>query len=113
MIRLPPSSPRTATLFPDTTLFRSLVQAEERATDGEGVPRQLRDGRRDLPHLAKLGKRGAGQLLGNGLGVRWHDVATNIRDALPLRIYHRLGDLAVSTERKEGGGSLCHTIGRA
>src|SRR3546814_11898520 len=30
MIRLPPSSPRTATLFPDTTLFRSAVREGKR-----------------------------------------------------------------------------------
>src|SRR3546814_18747720 len=42
MIRRPPRSTRTATLLPDTTLFRSLYAAPERVTDialqaGEGV----------------------------------------------------------------------------
>src|SRR3546814_5790763 len=48
MIRRPPRSTRTETLFPYTTLFRSLPQgAEKPPPDQAGLRRCLRAGRRD------------------------------------------------------------------
>src|SRR3546814_10986012 len=71
MIRLPPRSTRTDTLFPYTTLFRSRVDAVER----------LRS-RRDLHHRERA-------------TLRWTQPLISERKMIDLRL-HDAGDLAMA-----------------
>src|SRR3546814_17018586 len=77
MLRLPPRSTRTATLFPYTTLFRSIgprgivIVAGHRseAPRAIGVDRQITRGRGDRDLIRTRNKR-MGLLRARGIGVR-------------------------------------------
>src|SRR3546814_1106179 len=65
MIRRPPRSTRTDTLFPYTTLFRSVDQVAAVLVDGHdvaGLALELEPGKADARHGVQLGR--LGQLLG-------------------------------------------------
>src|SRR3546814_17653825 len=67
MIRLPPRSTRTDTLFPYTTLFRSILTERSGAIGGE--PDGVGDGRAvgiDVENI--IGARGDPKLLGHAVG---------------------------------------------
>src|SRR3546814_1160137 len=65
MTRLPPTSTRTDTLFPYTTLFRSLRDAVRAAVPGRRVRWPARDGLRDGPETMAGGSGGCSAPRGN------------------------------------------------
>src|SRR3546814_15534110 len=62
MIRRPPRSTRTDTLFPYTTLFRSVVRGDRIVGEGWNQPIGMRD---PSAHAEMLAMRAAAQTLGN------------------------------------------------
>src|SRR3546814_4460578 len=84
MIRRPPRSTRTDTLFPYTTLFRSVVPVEQRGGIGEVLVRNLVPRDRQLPELTLLG---AAARIGEDDGQSDLAIAEIVADALA----HRFG----------------------
>src|SRR3546814_5577644 len=78
MIRRPPRSTRTDTLFPYTTLFRSL----RRAVDAEGLLRSSRPGRHHLPLYRERPRRLAGG--SQGLRVRSEEHTSELQSLMRI-----------------------------
>src|SRR3546814_8263297 len=77
MIRRPPRSTRTDTLFPYTTLFRSVGNAVEEQLRGGHAPSHLPSPQR------KLGPRSAQRRASSGPSFRWGDVFLHLSPRAP------------------------------
>src|SRR3546814_19420572 len=86
MIRRPPRSTRTDTLFPYTTLFRSELEEAHlaRRRDGDGLLADEDDATGDLERGEPVAQRGKQVLLGGGGTDRGHDCRAD--DLAALRI---------------------------
>src|SRR3546814_18676454 len=119
MIRRPPRSTRTYTLFPYTTLFRSFAAIHRRDGHGNELTQRLRD----LGAGFRLGERLAElRRLGRGLEVEWNDdihLALDRRlevlpvDLLDIRRAGFVGDDENARLRRIGFQPRKDEIGRA
>src|SRR3546814_15288752 len=102
MIRRPPRSTRTDTLFPYTTLFRSLPVAVDFLAHGDGAEA----GSLEIPvlpllhHLAEIGRQG------RGIGVEIDE-----DEAVPL-VHPHFGQLEIGLEigRASCRESVCQYV---
>src|SRR3546814_2087479 len=78
MIRRPPRSTRTDTLFPYTTLFRSTIDGVQNATLGDAI---LNTGK----HVLIDGNSGR-NLEGNGIDARGGDYTTIVNNDMEMEV---------------------------
>src|SRR3546814_4786898 len=104
MIRRPPRSTRTDTLFPYTTLFRSLIEAgviKRRVVDDVALMQRVFDRRADAADLARLDAEG--QHLHGGFFLGSKDLYRWLRE-LPARERQRIGMTRISHINELYGG---------
>src|SRR3546814_732743 len=104
MIRRPPRSTRTDTLFPYTTLFRSLIEAgviKRWVVDDVALMQRVFDRRADAADLARLDAEG--QHLHGGFFLGSKDLYRWLRE-LPARERQRIGMTRISHINELYGG---------
>src|SRR3546814_16512939 len=118
MIRRPPRSTRTDTLFPYTTLFRSSRLEEVRAALAERtVPALVERGQRGQKHVAQIGERGLDLVGDVELFAPQHARLPQKRDLARDRLVDivavgRRGEPAIRSEERRVGkecGSTCRS----
>src|SRR3546814_1210923 len=104
MILLPPRSPRTDTLFPYTTLFRSLFHSPA------GLEIKDRSGKFPLAELPRSDQRSAGKIISSG-SAREHDKrpvpVQRIKLRLLVHVEFRIASRQLFRLLPFGGGERC------